>query len=282
MSDPLYPIKKTLGSVFPEGAVDAQEWSRTESLLTPEQLVSRFLFGVPLYAPVINPITKRRDEYTPEMIHDAILNAIANLEVEMGITIFPVQFEEKQPFDYNFWRQYGYTRVRHRPISSVDQFTFSAANEENLYEINLRWVEHANFHKGQINLIPLVPAAGVNFIPSSGGGSGGAAYLTFMNGFGWIPAFCKIKYTAGFPNGQIPRVINQLIGINASMDILADLAATYKASSYSLSLDGGSQSVSGPGPQIYNEKLKYLGTKKDGLIKKIKNMYGLQVISDYV
>lgn len=275
--------KKTLGSVFPEGAVDAQEWSRVEGLLTPELLVSRFLFGVPLYAPNINPVTKKRDEITPDMLQDAILNAIANLEIEMGINIFPVQHEEKQPFDYNFWRTYGYTRVRHRPISSLDSFCFSAANNDNLYEINKEWVEAANFHKGQINLIPLVPAAGVNFIPSSSGnGTSGAAYLTFMNGFGWIPAFVKIRYTAGFPGGQIPRVMNQLIGINAAMDILADLAATYKASSYSLSLDGGSQSVSGPGPQIYNEKMKYLAGKKDGLVKKIKNMYGLQVISDYV
>ena len=79
----------------------------------------------------------------------------------------------------------------------------------------------------------------------------------------------------------MPRVINEIIGINAALEILSLLQATNKSQSYSLSVDGLSQSSTTPGPQVYQARIDFLLKKKDGLVKKIKNTYGGQIFTDY-
>jgi hypothetical protein len=80
----------------------------------------------------------------------------------------------------------------------------------------------------------------------------------------------------------VPVVINEIIGINAALDVLTSLAATYRMGSYSLSVDSMSQSVSTPGPQIYDARIKFLLEQKERTIKLLKNMYGLNFVSGYI
>lgn len=232
--------KDGLGSVFPDRAIDGHEWSRVEPLITPQQLRRRFLLGIPLFSYIVNPVTGERDEIQDEDLRDFIDRSIADTELETGLTIFPTQYDEKHPFDMNFWRDFGYLKVEHRPVASVEKVAFTPANGSDIFVVNNDWLEAANFHKGQINLIPMVPAVSATFVGSAGGASG-AAYLTFMGGMSWVPALVRVTYTAGFPEGLMPKIINELIGINAAMEVLTLLAATNRASSYSQSIDGISQ-----------------------------------------
>lgn len=271
-----------LGAVFPDRAIDGEEWSRVEPLITPQQLRSRQLMGIPLISAIPNPITGERYVVEDEILADFINRAVAEVELESGLTIFPVTFEEKHPFDMNFWRNFGYLKVDHRPVNSVEELAFTPANGQNIYQLNKEWIEGANFHKGQINIIPFVPAAGAQFVQSSVTGATGAAYLTFLGGMSWVPAIINVKYTCGFPSGKVPRVMNEIIGIVAAIEVLGNLAATNIATAYSLSIDGVSQMVQGPGPGMYNAKIEALNNKKQVLIQKIRNMYGLQVMSNYI
>jgi hypothetical protein len=151
-----------------------------------------------------------------------------------------------------------------------------------IYTVNPDWIEAANFHKGVINVIPLMPATAATYIQTSNQSAQGSAYLALFGGLTWVPALVLCTYTCGFPNGIVPVVINEIIGINAALDVLTSLAATYRMGSYSLSVDSMSQSVSTPGPQIYDARIKFLLEQKERTIKLLKNMYGLNFVSGYI
>jgi hypothetical protein len=244
-------------------------------------LIDRHLFGITLFSASINPNTNQRDEMTEYILKDYITRAVTDLELETGLTIFPVQYDEKHPFDKEFWRNFGYLKTQNRPITSVDDLAFTPASGGDIFQLNAQWIETSNFPRGQINIIPLVPAAAAQFVQSSTGTTGNA-YLTFLGGLSWIPAIIRVKYTCGFPNGVVPRILNEVIGINAALEVLAQLAATNRSTSYSLGADSLNQSQSGPGPQVYKERIEHLMEKKERFIRKIRSSYGLNAFTDYI
>lgn len=274
--------KKGLGAVYPDRAIDAQVWTRIEPLITPDQLRRRQLLAIPLVSFFPDPITNKRIEITNEDLADAINRAVAEVELESGLTIFPVQYDEKHPFDRNYWDSYGFIKVEHRPVSSVEKLAFTPPTGNDIFVVNKDWIESANFHKGQINIIPFVPAVATSFVTSSSNaGQSGFAYIQLLQYTTWVPALVRTTYTAGFPNGQMPRVLNELIGCVAAIEILSVLQSTFRNSSYSLNIDGMGQSVSNPYP-LFQARIEYLLQKKADLMGRMKNMYGTQIISSYV
>lgn len=273
--------KPTIGSVYPTGATDAQEWARTEPLVTPKQLRRRQLAGIPLISYLPDPVTGERFKWEDEDLSDNIDRAVATVELKTGLSIFSVRCSEKHPFDSNFWRNFGYVKVNRRPVASVEKLAFTPANGYDIFALNPDWIEPGNFHKGQINIIPMVPAAGAQFITGSQGGTSGSAYLTFLSGMAWVPAIVMVEYTTGFPGGLLPKVVNELIGNLAAIDILNSIAATNRAASYSLGIDGMSQSVSTTQP-LFQAKIQHLEEASDELVKKLKNLYGLDCFSGYL
>ncbi len=206
---------------------------------------------------------------------------MSEVELESGVSIIPVQFKEKQPFDFGFWQSFGYIRCKQRPISSVQKVAFTPATETDILIMDPGWIETSNFAKGQINLIPLVPAAAVGNVQATIGTGGGAAFITIFSGKHWIPALIEVVYTAGFPNRQMPRVINELIGAQAAINILSMIAATYRVQSYSMGTDGLSQSVSTMGPLLFKQRIDELMMQKHGIIKRIKTLFALDCFSDF-
>ncbi len=267
--------KASVGSIYPVGAIDAQQALRIEPLITPQGLRTNFLLGIPLVSYFPHPVTGVRYELTNDDLKEYITRALNVLELEMGIILLPVQFKEKHPYDFNFWRSNAHVRVKQRPVTSVESFTFQAASGSDLLVINNDWIEMGQAHQGQINLVPIMPAVGTNMIPAS---SPGAGYLSlFVGGAGWVPSLVTVTYTAGYPDGRFPKVINELVGITAAIDILSSLAATYRSGSYSMSVDGYSQSQSTPGPQLFDPRIKELKEKKLYLMDRIKDLYGLKL-----
>lgn len=240
---------------------------RVEPLLTPEQLVGRFLKGIPL-------VFRNGDEFNADDLKDRIYLAMNEAEVEIKTTITREAFKEKKPFDYALYKSYIHIKADHVPMISIEQLAIVSADGNNIFEIPATWIETANFEKGILNVIPLLAAYGVNSVQGSVSNAG-IAFLTVMGGLSWVPAYWQIKYTSGLSNreGSVPAVVNQLVGTLAAIDILSEIAATNIFNSQSQSQDGISQSSSGAGPHIYDQRLTDLKEKRDELIKKIRGIF---------
>ena len=265
--------KKGSRAVYPDRAVDAQAYTRLEPLLSVDELRNRVLFGIPLVSDIADPITKKRQVMGDDLLLDIIVGAVNQLEVESGIDLLPVQRTEPHPFDRNTFQQYGYIKTEHAPITSVEYIQVKPADQLALYTVPLDWLSTSNFNKGQLNIIPILPANSNNYSLTPAGQGAGAAFLAIMNMNAWIPVFWEIKYTTGFPDGAVPRIVNEILGCIAGKEVLSILAATNTVSSRSLGLDGMSQSVSSAGPQRYDTRINSLEEKRLRLMGKLRALY---------
>lgn len=252
-------------------------WSELAPLLSPAQIRTQYLFGIPLVSGMRDPNTGKRMVMGDEVIKDVINRSVNMVEFESGIDIFPRKYREKYPFDRQLYESLGYLQLHHRPVYSVDKFSVTPSNNVDVYSVPLDWIEAAYFPKGQINLIPLTIAfQNGGFIPSQS--AGGAAFLSILGQRSWIAAYWQMEYTCGFPDGMVPKIVNEVIGVQAAIEILDMLAATHaEATSHSLGLDGMSQSVSTPGPEIYTIRVNALKEKKKILVNRLKTIYGSKI-----
>ena len=267
-----------VGSAFPENAIDTARL-QLEPLLTVDLLKTRHLFGVPLVSAQKDPLTGKSQVMTDEMLYDYIEGAVSQAELELKIDIFPVKRREKQPFDINLYNSFGYFQLSHRPCTSIDKLSVTPSNMLDVYVVPNDWVEGAYLHRGQVNIVPLTVAfVQGTYIPQQS--SGGAAFLQILGNKAWIPAWWQIEYTSGFKDGLVPRVVNEYIGCVAAIEVLSMLAVTYaRSNSHSLGIDGLSQSVSTPGPQIFKVRLDELEEKKKAIMKKVKAIFGFKIFS---
>lgn len=265
------------GRQYPENST-ATPWGRLEPLLTPEQLKTRYLFGIPLVSRYKDPETNKPFKLTNDMLKDYIVLAVNQAEAELGLDIMPVKYNEKQPFDLQAYNSYGYMRLQHRPVASLDRFAVMPANNQEVVSIPLDWVETANMVHGQLNIVPLQVAQNSS-IGTSTMAPGGSVFLNVLAGVPWVPAYWSIQYTTGFPDGLVPTIVNELIGTISAIKVLSQLAATNaRATSTSLGLDGLSQSVGTPGPQIYKQRIDELTAERALLVKKLKKIFGSKFV----
>jgi hypothetical protein len=273
-------------NLYPITATEA-EYQRMEPILGPEQLARRFLMGIDLSSQMKDPFTGKALRWTPEMVKDIIDGAMQTAEIETGAWLRPVVFTEKHPFDRFAYKSYGFFQLRNTPASKIITVAVVPPNGEAVYSMPLEWVETAYLSRGQVNIIPMTAAqvggsATTGIFPGQSA-NGGAFYLTVVQQAGWVPAYWQIEYVAGYCDGQMPRVVNDLIGTIAAMDILSMLATTYaKVQSHSLGIDGLSQSVSTPGPQIFKQRLDELKERRTLLTKKIKALTGRKIFSSVI
>jgi hypothetical protein len=269
--------KASMGAVHPQGAVD-EEFVRVEPLISGQQAIDKYLKGLPLYSAIPDPVTKKRVKFTPADVTQKIQDAIAELEEDIpGFFVMPVQLDRRLPFDLNEFQSFGFFKLPGRPISSVDALRIESSGGTNFFQVPKEWIDIGNAHWGQINILPLSP--GTFSSPNAITGSAAAAVvLSALSTSGWIPAYWSCKFTVGFPDGKIPRVVNNVLGMMAAIEILGMLAATYATkTSQSLGIDGLSQSTSTPGPQIYEVRKKDLQDKCDKLVKKLKKTFGVRI-----
>lgn len=281
--------KPIQGDVYPNNSISSNNsWSELEPLITPEKVRQLHLFGIPLVSAMRDPNTGKNDIFPVTQIAEHIDYAVAQAELETGLTIFPRKFDEAVPFDPQEYQSYGYMQLPVRPISSVEEISIKIANNEKLWTVPLNWVGTSNLVYGQLNIltvgiIGVVTDAGhAQPIPDA---AGNAMLLNalFSKGGYFIPEFWRVKCTAGFPDGKMPKVLNDLIGTMAAMEILSLLATTYaRSNNQSLSVGGLSESTGGLGPQLFDARLKMLETKKKKLISRLKASFQLLFFSDNV
>lgn len=266
------------GGVFLDDAIES-EWNRIEPLITPTQLQNRHLFGIPLVSAMKDPITNRAMVMTPEMLKDVIDRAVSMLEIDTGVDIFPTRVQEKHPFDRHEFESWGYLRVKRRPVATIDKLTITPASGVDVFEVPQSWIETAYLPTGQINLVPIL----VNQGATGASATGNILFLQLLQARPWMPALWLVEYTSGFPNGQIPRIVNELIGVYAAIEVLSLLGSTYaKSTGHSLGIDSMSQSVSTPGPQLFETRIAMLKEKRTGLIGKMRSLFGTKLFSSTV
>ena len=268
--------KKNVGAIFLDNEIESA-FGRTEPLLTPEKLIQRHLWGINLTSRYMDPLTRKPYQITTDMLQDYILGAVQEAEIDLGLVIMPTQFDKKSHYHRKDYQQWGYFMLDMKPISSLDKMSIQFADGSETFVFPNSWIEAANLVWGQVNLIP---ATFNGFLaPSASETSSSLLYLQFFN-TNWVSALVRFVYTAGFANGKVPRVVNDYIGIVAAMGVLSRLAATNTLNtSSSLSIDGLSQSLSGPGNQMFLPRMKELAETREKLGKSIKKIYRRIVIS---
>lgn len=282
MADEFFPLGKprqALGETYQIGEVEGS-WQRLEPILSPAQLRAFHLFGIPLVSVLRDPFTGARAVITDDLLKQYIDRSVALAELETGLIITPTKFIERHPFDKAEYEALGYFRTRQRPVTSVEGIRVTPANDIDVYMVPTEWIEGGYLQYGQINIIPLTLAlSSGGTVVSTQSAAGGALFLAIFGYMHWIPAFWKIEYTAGFKDGKVPTILNELIGTIAAMEVLSMLAATFAQNQgASLSLDGVSQSISGPGPNIFAVRLGELGDKRKRIVTKLKALYGAGII----
>jgi hypothetical protein len=267
---------KTNGtSVYPVHAQGASSLlRRCEPFLTPDMLLKRYLKGVPLKFP-------NGDEITSEDLKDRINIAMNDVELLIGTTITRTAFKDKLAFDWSLYKSFIHLKTEQGPIASLEALTITASNGVVIFQIPPEWIETANFSKNLINVIPLLAAFGATSVqgtPIATNSGAGAAFLAIWSASGnagQIPAYWEVKYTSGVSNkeGQVPVVVNSLIGVLAAIEILSEVASSNIFNSQSMSQDGISQSSSGPGPNVYSKRIDDLEKKKEELVRKLKAVF---------
>lgn len=271
--------KQGIGAVYPINCIDSV-WGQAEPLITPTLLKVRHLFGIPLVSSMIDPVTRQRQVMTDPILEDVIERCVSMVELDCKIDIMPKRYRDKEPFDRNLYESFMYFKLTHRPVISVDKISITPANQEDAYILPPDWVETANVRQGQLNILPITASFQNAGYLSPQGSSSGSIFAMITGTKGWVPAYWQIEYTCGFPEGQIPRVVNELIGVHAAIDVLSILASTNaKENASSISIDGLSQSNNNMGPQIYDARIQILNQKKDELTGKIRSMFGTKLFS---
>jgi hypothetical protein len=240
---------------------------RCEPIITPQQLKSRFLKGIPL-------ILLNGDSFSDADLKDRIYLASNTAELDLKTTLTREQRQEKLPFKYEDYRAFIHLTAEQGPIISIEQMAIVSSGQNDVFEIPPEWIETSNFSKRIINVIPLLAAYGLNSVQGSVANSG-IAFLTVLGGISWIPAYWQIRYTTGISNkeGLIPTPVNELIGCIAAIDILSEIACMFIATSQSQSMDGVSQSSSLVGPRVYELRIKELEEKRAKLQSELRGIF---------
>lgn len=225
-------------------------------MITPAELKSDFLFGIPLIDGGVNTMPD-------SALERHIKSAISRLEHKFNVTITPTQYVEYRDYraeDYDHW---FFINVQHKPISpSADDLKIEIQyiKDATLVEMPKAWYRIYP-EAGQIQMTPTSGSMG-QFIISQAGMIPPGLWGIKKD----YPQLIKVTYVAGWEEDKIPYVIVQLIGYMASVDILmmlSDLTLGVPGlNSYGIGLDGLSQSVTKEGFQRridnYNAKIQEL------------------------
>lgn len=263
-TDQNYPKKYKDNKGYPVLASETSNLlRRTEPLLKPKQLVSRYLKGIDL------------SDYDTDDLKDKIHLAINEAELLVDTTFTPVKRTEKYPFDYNLYKKFIHIMTSFGPVLEVHSLSIQSSNNQEIFLIPADWIEAARFYQRQINVVPLTVIGATGLSSGQPTGAAGLAFIAAMNsGLNWVPSYWEITYTTGMchKEGYVPVMVNELIGAIAAIEILGNIGATNINTSVSVSHDGISQSSSNPGPSVYQTRIGELTAKKDDLVKKLRRV----------
>lgn len=286
--------KKRITSNFPSRSAPdgAGGISRAEPFLTPERLKNEFLFGVPLRSPLTG------QTMSDDMLKELIKKSAAEVEMECKIDIFLTQRKARLEFDRTKNQQgWGQLNLGFANLYSLEEVSIRTVNSTStqnpnpgtqnadgvlIYSLSLEWIDiDTTGHKGVIYVVPLQTAyTGMGQTGSYNGAA--ASILTMMNQINWMPGFWYARFTTGFDQNAVPATINTLIGNKAALKVLSMLGPVQKYSSKSIGVDGTSQSLAGPGYQLFALRIADLKEAIASDTNLIKRYFGNYIYMTHV
>lgn len=257
-----YPDSKDFGTkTYPvEALTTSNLLTRCEPMLTPDVMRSRYLKGID------------SSKYTDAELEQEILLATNEFELMTNLTVNRVVYKERIPFDRAAYKAFVFVKLNNGPVKAINEMQIQSSNGENIYQLPADWIEMGFAHKRQINLIPILSIFGAAGLKDGQASNAGLIFIQAVNNFRWLPAFYTVNYTAGLTNkdGEVPVVVNDIIGMTAAIEILSSLQANFLYNSTSISQDGISQSASGPGPQTFQPRIDKLTERRERMLKKLR------------
>jgi hypothetical protein len=202
-------------------------------LPTADVLKNDYLFGIPL-----------TDE-DGNIMQDSVLaawieRAIAWLETELMIKIAPTSITESHDYYLSEYVNFCYVQLYQYPVISVTSLKASYAGQD-IMTFPSSWIRIYK-ESGQLQLVPTT--GNLSQVLLSQGS--GVLLPLITNKLSGMPHLFTVNYTAGFPSGQVPADICDLIAMKAVigvMNILGDILLGAGIASQSLSIDGLSESI---------------------------------------
>lgn len=218
--------------IFPPRSASNPGFNRYGSILTPFDLLSKYLFGVDFKNGNGTPLLDM-------VLQDSILSAISEFEHNFNLTLTPTTYTEPYDYDASDYNMYAFFQLMHRPVISLEYVKIKLSNSVTFVQFPQDWVR-LNTVAGQVNIVPVAGSlTGFNI------GNGGL--LPKVYGVSKdFPQLFEIKYVAGFEQNKIPLIVNEWIGYKAALPLLmvaGDLVLGAGISSQSISFDGLSQSI---------------------------------------
>jgi len=199
---------------------------------TTQWFIDTYLTGVDL-------TDEHGQPYAQSVFDHAIAAAVERTRRELDIEMALGTFQERHDFDWRQWGEWCWLAVRRRPVQSIDELIFQFGQSPVL-RVPLSWIVQVTPEAGQFQMVPsggstvaLGPAPGYGIPPWIGPGAGYGART--------VPAFYRVTYKAGFPDGQFPEDVKQIIGMYAGIFVLAtagELIAGPGVAAKSISQDG--------------------------------------------
>lgn len=206
----------------------------TANILTIEELKEVYLFGLDLTDDAGNP-------FPDAMFEWGIRSAIATLERRLDILIRPTPFiDERYDYyrgDYLYWT---IITLRECPVISVEAVRVTWPSNSTVIDFPTEWIQ-LRPDSGQVNIVPtsgtlsqVLLTAGGSFLP------------LVASGRDYVPNILAVDFTAGFPEGQVPQDLRDVIGKMAAfapLNVAGDLIVGAGIASKSIGIDGLSQSI---------------------------------------
>lgn len=227
-------------------------------MLTVKQLKERYLFGIDL--------TDKQGNSLPDpVIQHQINAAVSYLEHALDIVISPVTISDEK-YDYRAvdYTNFNFIQLKKRPAIEVTDIKARFPNNQQLVDYPKEWYVLEK-EASQIQLSP-VEGSFSGLVVTQGG-----SYVPLIYGTrDYWPHLFSITYRAGFCDDQIPTIINEMIGLQASIkifEILGDILYGPGLSSDNVNLDGASVSKGLAASGIYS----VYGARIDGYRKSLKD-----------
>lgn len=218
--------------IYPPHSTTLNDFKRHETILSVQDLKDRYLFSVDLR-------DSEGNELRDEVLSFHIDAAITQIEMECGIYINPVQLDEDRDYILNDYLSWSIIELYENPVISVDKFEIRFLKNESFVEFPNEWVRLDN----TTGVVRIAATMGTidNWVMTQ------FSYLPrLLTRVSDFPHFFHIEYTAGFEQDKIPKNINHLIGMLASIytfNIAGDIVLGAGIAAQSLGIDGLSQSI---------------------------------------
>ncbi len=178
-----------------------------------------YLFGLDL-------TDEDRNPYPDEMFENAIYSATSQLEMELDLSLFPIEFTdtprfgreaagppEEHDYESHRYQKFVYLNLDYYPVLEVRSVTAQFPFGTEVVRFPTEWIT-VDKVSGRVQIVPRTAAPGIFLVGT------GQVMLPLLRGAGYLPNFFYVDYAAGFAPGKLPWAIRHVIGMMASIEIL--------------------------------------------------------------